>query len=108
MRCTIAPLPQSLWRFAGVVGLIALAIAPAAGAPSKGSLPTTFIGEAATVALAFSFPALLAGAYLGIRGMMRKIGLRGAMALGMLGIFAGFGWAVLEIRPDLLPRIAGL
>ena len=71
-------------------------------------LPGTFIGEALTVALAFTLPALVAGAWIGARRVGRALGLKGALAIATLAIAAAFAGAVVEQRPDLLPRLAGL
>lgn len=98
--------PRSRAAIVVPVGLASLA-SPAVALAGNG-LPTSFLGDAAAVALAFAAPALAAGAYLLVRSLCSRIGLRGALAFGAAGIAAGFGWAVLEARPDLLMRLTGL
>jgi hypothetical protein len=101
-------------RFVALAAM-AVAFAPvvAAAGPGGPALPTTLIGEAVSVALAFSAPALLAGAYLAARSIGRRIGLRGALVIGVGSIAAGFLVAAVNQRPDLiniamLTRLAGL
>jgi hypothetical protein len=61
------------------------------GAPPQ-TMPTHFAGEALTVALAFCFPALAAGAYLGLQKMTARLGARSisalCLALGAIGATA--------------------
>lgn len=98
-----------------VVGTAAVAVAEPGGrglALTPAGLPSSLIGEAAVVALAFALPALLAGLYLAVQRLLRGLGLRGALVLGSVGITAAFALAVLEQRPDLLDpgavlRLAG-
>lgn len=91
-----------------------LATTPALAAAGAGfqvgpmGLPTSLVGEAATVALAFTLPALLAGAFLGAKKLFRSIGLKGALAICTLGIIAAFATIVVEQRPDLFWHAAGL
>ncbi len=84
----------------------AASLATSLPAVAATGLPTSFLGEAAAVALAFAFPALVAGAWIGMTALARRIGLRGAMVIGIIGIVACFGWAILDARPDLITRLA--
>jgi uncharacterized membrane protein HdeD (DUF308 family) len=67
---------------------------PAAASPG---LPTQFAGEALTVALAFALPALLAGAYLGLQSLRRRVGARTLILLGVIAAIVG---ALTFFAPD--------
>jgi hypothetical protein len=55
------------------------------------ALPTTFLGDAAAVALAFCLPALLAGLWVGAQGLYRRLGGRTlALVAGSLTVLLGF------------------
>jgi hypothetical protein len=80
-----------------ICGLVTTA--QAMGPPS---LPTTFAGEAFTVAFAFTLPALLAGLYLLAKSVMRRLTLQRALVIATLTIAGGFAFAIAENRPDLV------
>ena len=94
-------------------GLIVQAAAAVAeprtmAAPVNLGLPGTLIGDAAMVALAFTLPAIVAGAWLAARRIASVIGLRGALLICSLIIAGAFAHATLEHRPDLLARFMKL
>lgn len=99
-------------RAAVLAAALATAAAALAEPPLKvpigpNGLPTTLIGEAITVAFAFTLPAILAGAWVGLRRLGGAVGLKGALAIATLAIMAAFAGAVLDQRPDLWPRLIG-
>jgi hypothetical protein len=110
-------LPQTsnarLSRLTGRILLIsALALCsymtkPALAAGQSGLLPTSFIGEAATLSLAFAAPALLAGAFLLVRRFVTVIGVPAAVGVSVATAAGGLVLA-LKGQPDMLGRLAGL
>jgi hypothetical protein len=84
--------------FGGLQALAALMVfAPPAMAASIGRqslLPTTFIGEAATLALAFAAPALCAGGYLLMKQLANRTSTPFAIGLGVLTTVGGAAIAV--------------
>lgn len=112
--------PVCVWRcLAGGATALTMTVTGVVAEPSRSlaltpaGLPSSLIGEAAVVALAFAFPAIVAGLYLVAQRLLRGFGLRQALVLGGLGIALAFGLAVIEQRPDLLDartvlRLAGL
>ena len=71
------------------------------------TLPTHFAGEALTVALAFCFPALAAGAYLGVQRINARLGARSLAALLVAVVAIGATAYLVEDAGSLLQR-AGL
>lgn len=92
----------------GGIGLTAhsWAATQAHAAPPE-ALPTHFAGEALTVALAFCFPALVAGAYLGLKRMNARLGGRSLTVL-MLAVIVLATTAYLVEDANALLQRAGL
>lgn len=94
------------------VGWCAVALASLMG-PSSGSaalaaeatLPTHFAGEVVTVALAFAFPALVAGAYLALQRITQRFGARSLVALALVVGAVGTATALLVEPSDLWQRV---
>jgi hypothetical protein len=64
------------------------------------SLPASFFGEAAVVALAFSLPALMAGLWIGAQHMTQRLGGRTvAVVAGSVVVAIGFGAALHVAAP---------
>lgn len=91
------------WLCATLLVCLAASAAQANTAP----LPTQFAGEALTVALAFAFPALVAGAYLAVQRLNARLGARTLMVLVAVLAVVGTLAAVIEDKTALLQR-AGL
>lgn len=70
-------------------------------------LPTSFIGEAATLALAFAAPALCAGGYLLLKRVIKALGVPAAIGVGVATAAGGIALAI-GADPQLLTRFAGL
>lgn len=81
----------SIRVFGRALAASVLAVGSAQAAPGGTFMPQSFFGEAAVVALAFSLPALVAGAYLVMErlwvGLQRRIGIVTA-AVGLIALLA--------------------
>jgi hypothetical protein len=72
----------------------------------KHGLPATFAGEALTVALAFAFPALAAGAYLGARRVLSRFGRRSVWIVASATAMIIGAMVLADQRPDLMDLAA--
>jgi hypothetical protein len=84
-------------------------LAPFANAAPGGRqavLPTSFIGEAATLALAFAAPALCAGIYLLFKRLAKRTGTPIAIGLSVATVTGGLALAI-GGRFDLLTSFGG-
>ena len=70
-------------------------------------LPTAFIGEAATLALAFAAPALCAGGYLLLKRAIKSVGVPAAIGVGLATVVGGVALAI-GVDTQMLTKLAGL
>lgn len=70
-------------------------------------LPTAFIGEAATLALAFAAPALCAGGYLLLKRAIKSVGVPAAIGVGLATVVGGVALAI-GVDSQMLTKLAGL
>jgi hypothetical protein len=100
--------PGILQVWGALVAIAASAAVARAGTwPSgSGSLPTTLVGEAATVALGFTFPALAAGCYIALKSLARRTGALGAIVTVTAGVAVIAATTAAVHRPDLLGWLA--
>lgn len=85
-------------RLVSIVGALTIpwlvvASAPVQAAQDRLALPTTFLSDVVTVALAFSLPAILAGVWLMARRVFEWLGRRGTVVVGAV-VVVGLGLAV--------------
>jgi hypothetical protein len=106
-KCGAKPSQTSIGALAGITGLVLLgSVAFAAQMNPPVVLPTSFIGEAATLALAFAAPALCAGGYMALRRLAKRTGAPLLVGLGFVTAASGLVLAI-SSRLDLFAALTG-
>ena len=112
VRCRIVALtPVSFVAWIGATPVLAAANTLSNTGSNTGlgglMLPTAFIGEAATLALAFAAPALCAGGYLLLKRAVKSVGVPAAIGVGLATVVGGIALAI-GVDPRMLTKFAGL
>ena len=108
VRGRIAALaPISLAAWIGTTPVLAAANTVSNAGLSSLMLPTAFIGEAATLALAFAAPALCAGGYLLLKRAIKSVGVPAAIGVGLATVVGGVALAI-GVDTQMLTKLAGL
>jgi hypothetical protein len=102
-----AAVPACVWVACLMTGNVMPAMAVTTANLATIMLPTSFIGEAATLALAFAAPALAAGAYLLLKRAVHTVGMPAAVGVGMATAVGGIALA-LGANSQMLTKLAGL
>jgi hypothetical protein len=106
-RRALRILPVTVTVPLALMAALAPAIAASPADFAAIALPTSFIGEAATLALAFAAPALCAGGYLVLKRMASAIGTTAVVGMGLLTMAGGIALA-LGTDVQALTKLAGL
>ena len=99
--------PVSLAAWIGATPVLAASNTISNTGLSSLMLPTAFIGEAATLALAFAAPALCAGGYLLLKRAIKSVGVPAAIGVGLATVVGGVALAI-GVDTQMLTKLAGL
>ena len=87
---------------------VMLSSSVALSAPSVTLMPTSWLGEAASVAFAFALPALAAGAYLASRRLLQEVRDHPGLSLGAAGLITAGAMALFGFDIPGAARVFGI